>query len=345
MRIFYCLLLGFIWLPAFSLENIFYVLHDDYKNAISAIEKNHSVVNKLIVQAYQIDQKGTLSGTIDPEVLLIAKTYSIPIYAMVTNAGFNVAATHQFLNDTTAQTKALDQLIIQCKKDGVYGVQFDFEMIRLKNRDNLTTFYTKAATQLHAAGYRVSFAVAPVIEDKNFKTYYQKKLYEVWQGAYDLAKLAPISDFITIMAYDQHALNTTPGAIASIPWDMDVITYALQFIPAEKISLGIPTYSGLWYMGMSGSGSVNIRYDSADYKTVQYILKKYHLFLHWDYVNQVNYSFYDANGVNKYLFIENAKSFQAKYDLAKKFKLGSVSIFRLGIEDPDIWNILQSQKN
>jgi spore germination protein YaaH len=343
MRIICFLILYFFLIPAFSLENIFYVLHTDHKTVIDAIEKNHSLIHQLILQSYQIDQNGKLSGTIDSDILDVAKKYSIPIYVMITNAGYQVPATQKFLKDPIAQTKALDQLIIECKKNNVYGVQFDFEMIPLKNKDDLTLFYTKAALMLHAAGFHVSFAVAPVIADKQFKTYYQKKLYEVWEGAYDLGKLAKIADFITVMAYDQHATGTTPGAIAGIPWDIEVIKYALRFIPAEKISLGIPTYSGLWYMGMSPSGGVNIRYDSVSFKSVQYILSKNFLFLHWDNANQVHYSFFDVNGVNKYLFVEDEKSFQAKYALAKQFQLGSVSIFRLGIEDPKIWSVMQNQ--
>lgn len=341
MRIIITLIFYFLCLPTFSLENIFYVLHDNHEAAMRDIANNHTVVNKIIAQSYQIDRNGKLTGSLDPLVLQTAKAYTIPVYAMVTNAGFDASIAHQFLLDPTAQKNALDQLILECKKNNIAGVQFDFEMIHLKDRDLLTAFYQKAADMLHTAGLQVSFAVAPVTADSNFKTNYQKKLYQVWQGAYDLEKLGKVADFITVMSYDQHAEGTTPGAIASIPWAIDVLQYALRFVPITKISFGIPTYSGLWYMAMNKAGRVTIHYDAVSYKTVQYILQKNNLFLHWDDVNQVNYSFFDANGVNKYLFIENQKSFQAKYELALKYHLTSVSIFRLGIEDPGIWEILK----
>ncbi len=344
MRIIHFLLFYFLCVPAFSLENIFYVLHDKHEAAMQFVSNNHVFVNKIIAQAYQIDRNGKLIGSIDPLVIKTSIMYAIPLYAMVTNAGFNVPATHQFLSNETAQNNALNALIAECKKNNIYGVQFDFEMIPLKDKNAFTAFYLKAANMLHAAGLHVSFAVAPVISDKNFKTNYQKKLYEVWQGAYDLEKLGKVSDFLTIMSYDQHAEGTTPGAIASIPWDVEVIKYALQFVPPEKISLGIPTYSGLWYMAMNKSGRVTIHFDAVGYMTAQYILNKNKLFTHWDDVDQVSYSFYDANGVNKYLFIENQKSFEAKYALAEKFHLGSVSIFRLGIEDPGIWEVLKNSR-
>src|SRR5207247_896471 len=131
-----------------------------------------------------------------------------------------------------AQQKALDALLLECKKNNFAGVQFDLEMIPIKNKAALTQFYQNAADLLHKNGLIVSFALAPTLTDDHFPTLYQKKLYDVWQGVYDFKKLGEFSDFVTIMAYDQHASGTTPGPIASLPWDKQVIQHALQFIPA-----------------------------------------------------------------------------------------------------------------
>jgi spore germination protein YaaH len=51
-----------------------------------------------------------------------------------------------------------------------------------------------------------------------------------------------------------------------------------------------------------------------------------------------------VHGVNKYLFIENAKSFSAKYALAIQYQLYGISVFRIGIEDPGIWNVFLDSK-
>lgn len=340
MRLFFIVLLHFIFFTtAFSMEKVFYVLHDHKQEALSAIAKNSHLTDLLIVQAYQIDYNGGVSGSLDEDVLNFSYKHSIKLMALVTNRWFDANKVHQFLANLTAQQKALKIILDESKKNHIAGVQFDFEMVPLKDKDALTQFYQSAADLLHKNGFIVSFAIAPTLTDKNFTSLFQKKLYYVWQGAYDFKKLGELSDFVTIMSYDQHGSGTPPGPIASIPWNEKVIQHAIKFIPENKISLGIPTYSGLWYMRINPfSYKTSIQYNSLDNKTLIYILKKYRPDVQWDNFSQVHYTFYQLQGINRIIFIEDGKSFEAKYDLAKKYRLRGISVFRLGIEDPTIWD-------
>lgn len=326
------------------MENVFYVMRDNKTEALSQIEKHSDLTHIIIAQAYFVDQKGFVSGKVDDDVLFFAKQHSIKLFPMVTNRLFDSDTVHLFLADPAAQQKALDALLEECKKYHFTGIQFDFEMIPIKDKTALTQFYQIAADLLHKNGLSVSFAIAPTVTDNDFTNLYQKKLYDVWQGAYDFKKLGEISDFVTIMSYDQHATGTTPGPIASVPWDKQVIQHALKLIPANKISLGIPTYSGLWYMDTNPvSKRTSIQCDFVDYKTLSYILNKFNPSVQWDNLNKVNYTFYEYGGINKYLFIEDADSFAAKQALAKQYQLRGISVFRLGIEDPAIWDKLKDK--
>lgn len=342
MRILLFVICLLFYSSAFSAENIFYILHDKKELALNELSKHADLTHTLIAQSYQIDQAGNISGTVDPEVIEFAKKHPVKLLAMVTNSGFDSKKAHLFLTDPIAQKKALDALIEDCQKNQFHGIQFDFEMIALTDKDALTNFYQLAAENLHKNGLIISFAIAPTLTDSHFANLYQKKLYEVWQGAYDFKKLGEISDFVTIMAYDQHASGTTPGPTASAPWVEQVVKHALQLIPANKISLGVPTYSGLWYLTVNAnSNRTTIRYDSISFQTANYILNKTDAQLHWDSQNKVHYTFYEKNGLNRYLFIEDAQSFKFKSRLAKKYQLHGISVFRLGIEDPNIWDTLK----
>jgi len=345
MRNFLIILFYLISQPfAFGMENVFYILHDNKKEALASIETHTELTHVLIAQAYYIDQIGFVSGKVDDDVFVFANRHSIKLFAMVTNKLFDADSVHHFLSDPIAQQKALNTLLDECKKNNFAGIQFDFEMIPLKDKTALTQFYQNAADLLHKQGLMVSFAIAPTLTDDHFTGLYQKKLYDVWQGAYDFKKLGEISDFVTLMSYDQHGEGTTPGPIASAPWDEHVIQHALKWIPANKISLGIPTYSGLWYMDINPtSKKTSIQYDFVDYKTLTYILNKFKPNVQWDNLNKVNYTFYEFGSINKYLFIEDALSFKAKHSLAKQYQLRGISVFRLGIEDPAIWEKLKDK--
>ncbi len=340
MRIMLVFILYFFMLStSFGMENVFYVLRDQQQQALSALTKHKNIVNTIIFQAYVIDNKGNVSGDADKSVTNFGKTNHIRLMPMVTNSKFDAALTHQFLSNPDAQKMALNTLLSACKKNQFYGIQFDFEMIPLADKKLLTDFYQKAADLFHKNNFIISFAIAPTLMDNHFPTDYQKKLYTVWQGAYDFKILGEISDFVTVMAYDQHGIGTIPGPIASLPWVDLVIKHALTLIPANKISLGVPTYSGLWYMGaIPHSTRIVMHYNSLDYKTLQYIIKKLQPRIFWDDINKIHFSFYDSAGLNKYIFIEDALSFKYKRNLAIKYKLGGISIFRLGIEDPGIWD-------
>ncbi len=341
MRILACMLCFFITSASFGMENVFYVLHDKQQQALKMLLSHKNKVNILIFQAYIIDNKGNVSGVADKAVIDFGKANHIQLMPMVTNSKFDAKLTHQFLSDPAAQKMALNTLLAICKKNQFDGMQFDFEMIPLSDKKLLTNFYRLAAELFHKNNCKISFAIAPTLMDDHFPTEYQKKLYTVWQGAYDFKVLGEISDFVTIMAYDQHGIGTIPGPIGSKPWVEQVIKHALTLIPANKISLGIPTYSGLWYMGpIPDNTRIVMHYNAMDYNTLLYIIRKLKPRVFWDDLNKVHFSFYDSAGLNKYIFIEDAASLKEKRNLAIKYKLRGISIFRLGIEDPAIWKVI-----
>jgi spore germination protein len=57
----------------------------------------------------------------------------------------------------------------------------------------------------------------------------------------------------------------------------------------------------------------------------------------------VTYGFWPEYGVFHWVFLENARSMQAKLDLIAEYPgLRGVSIWVLGAEDPDVWPLLDA---
>lgn len=358
MRLFFHFTLIFIFflfgysLPSLAMEKIFYVLHhkpDATRNkpisSFTTMTKQNKHINILISQAYQVQQDGSVSGFLDEEVVnFVRNNKNLKLMAMVTNANFNKDTTHTFLTNRRAQEKAINALIELCHQQHLYGVQFDFEMMPHTDREILTAFYQLAAEKLHQQRLAVSFAVAPILTDSEFASAFQQRIYENWAGAYDIGEIGKSADFITIMAYNQHVGKMTPGPNASISWVEQVIKYALKHVPARKLSLGIPAYSGVWYMGInpgSTNGKVSIQHDEISYQKALALLAKNHAKQQWNASGKFYYAFYENRWANQYVFIEDAKSFKEKVKLAKKYKLRGISVFRIGTEDPAIWRVLQ----
>ncbi len=330
-----------------AMETAFYSLRGndlaaiaDTKAATASLEKNAKKINILIPQAYQVNEAGLVWGYVDPTVINFTKANGIKLMPMITNAQFDKTIAHEFLNDSVAQNRAIQSILIACKTNHYYGVQFDFEMIALADRDALSRFYKLAANALHQAGFKVSIAVGPLQSDGPWPSTFLMKTYKVWEGAYDFKTLAPSSDFISIMVYNQHGEGTTPGPTASLAWTENVIKYALQYIPSDKISLGIPAYSNYWYTDSNATGKITVQLAGLSYSDLTYLLNKYNITLQWDDKHKMSYAVFERNWLNEYIFAEDVGSFKAKLDLVKKYNLRGISVFRIGFEDPRIWGEL-----
>lgn len=332
----------------FASENIFYVLRFKTSDRMSppidtltSLKKHFEKITILIPQAYNINATGIVNGEIEPDILDFALQHSMKIMPLITNTQFNKEVAHRFLYDALAQAKALKTIITFCKKNHFYGVQLDFEMVNIKDRDALTHFYEYAANELHKNGFSISFAVAPVVSDKLNSSYFLKKIYTNWEGAFDLKKLGKVADFVSIMAYNQHGGTTTPGPTASWEWTNQVVKYAMQYIPPQKISIGIPDYSTHWYTGSNAdSGKIIVQSKGINFDECINFIHQHKATLQWDEKSKLYFSIFLHDWLNEYIFIEDIKSFTAKYALVKKYQLRGISVFDLGTEDPRIWEIL-----
>lgn len=321
---------------AYAFEKSFYILRDTQPTNVI---KNHShSIDVLISQAYHINASGKVSGSINPRILSFAENHHTKLMALVTNSEFDNHKAHLFLADKSAQEDAIQSLLQYANENHLYGVQFDFEGVDIADKHALTDFFSNAAKVFHQHGFVVSYAIIPSFPDITQQTDYQKRKYQHWSGVYNLTELAKFADFVTIMTYDQHQPGTTPGPTASIQWVEAAINYTTKYIPKNKLSLGIPTYSGYWHLGGLSNHHISVNLEDINYNQVMSIMKKNHATLHWDNANKVNYAIFQKNWMNEYMFVEDARSFKAKLHLAKEHGLRGISVFDIGYEDPAIWN-------
>jgi spore germination protein YaaH len=336
-------LLAFSSTPAFSMQKYFYFLRSKHpemqamvNKGVNSLKSHYQSIDGLITQSYYVDKNGEVAGYLNQEMMSFAAKHHIKVIAMITNAGFNKTKTHEFLTNSKAQQSALSQILSYCRENQFYGVQFDFENINVKDKSLLTNFLVTAANLLHQQKYNVSFAVVPALKNGEQVSAYQQRKYDNWSGAYDLAALGKAGDFISIMSYDQHQSGTTPGPYAGFRWLEAVIKHAAQFVPANKISLGLPSYSSHWYTG-ARNDHIGVRTEDISFQAAQTRLKENKASIRWDDVDKVHYAIYQRGWLNQYIFMEDEKSYKEKIKLVKKYKLHGISVFYLGGEDPLIW--------
>lgn len=330
-----------------TLQTLFYTDADDFtpnpQVMLHHIEQHAKSINIIAPQIYNLDQDGVISGKIDPQLLALARAKHMQVMPLITNIGFNQTLFHQFLHGKWAQRLAIQQMVDVCRANQFAGIQFDFENINISDKDELTQFVAKAANALHQANVIVSIAVVPRTADV-FDTDYDKWYYDNWSGAYDYQALAQSVDFISLMSYDRHTSLTTPGPIAPIEWVKKTIQYMLKTVPANKISLGIPAYSGYWTTNQLVRDNVPLMYQFRSkekqiaYADVVTLLRQFKQPLVWQPHWQSAYLIHtNTEDMLEYLFVEDAKSFHARLKLAEQYHLRGFSVWKLGQEDPSVW--------
>ncbi|MFN2431234.1 MAG: glycosyl hydrolase family 18 protein [Gemmatimonadota bacterium] len=323
------------------LERLFYYVDDE--DAFASLRENLDRISILGPAGYSVDENGVVWGEVDPRVIALAAEHGLPVMPLIVNPGFDQQLLHDLLEDEAARGRAVASLVELCRRHGYAGFQFDFENLHLRDRDAFTRFYREAADALHGAGYRISVAVVHRYEDFPGPTRYHAWLFENWRAGYDLAALGEIGDFVSVMTYSQHTRRTPPGPMAGLPWVRRVVEYFLEHVPADKLSLGIPLYGQRWYTSQEEAPDperARSYSEPVTHARAMALVERHDAALLWSDEQQVPYAFYDQAGVFEWLFLEDARSFRAKLELARAHGLRGFSAWVLGREDPQIWDAL-----
>jgi spore germination protein YaaH len=157
-----------------------------------------------------------------------------------------------------------------------------------------------------------------------------------WSGARaeDWRALGESADELRIMAYDQANDETPPGPIAPIAWVERALQLAITEIPRDKIVLGVGAYGYDW----SGDGKGK----TLQWADVESIARDHAAVIQWDAESQAPWFTYsNGQGQRHTVWYENARSTKAKLDLARRYSIAGVFIWRLGGEDPAIWEAIR----
>jgi spore germination protein YaaH len=269
----------------------------------------------------------------------------MPIVAL-----FNKKSFHLLAANAGAQKQMNDALIRECKLHGYAGFQFDLENVDYLDRDALSALVKTTADALHAAGLQLSIATVPNAPGYPGSTAFGKWIYTDWRGAYDLAALAKSVDLICLMTYDQNTRWTTPGPVAGWDWTVDNMKYALQVVPKEKLSLGIPLYGYHWYTGApttdkaTGEEKPNLSGDYISAPDAEQLAATWHGKIEWDSDDRTSYFFFYRDQMHEWVYFTDPRTFRERYQLVEQRGLEGFCSWVLGEEDPEIWAMLPNRQ-
>ncbi len=310
-----------------KLEKIFYMSQAKEKEGIVSLKENIDKIDIVAPQFYGISSNLKLTGGLSTNLKKIIKENNLKVMPLIVNYAFKQEIIHNLLVNEKAQNEIIRLLVLEAEREKYIGWQFDFENINYLDKDLYSAFVEKTAKSLHKNGYILSIAAVSRSVD-----YEDTSAFKNWGGVFDYARLAKAVDFISLMTYDD---PNSVGPVASLPFINGVLKYVKDKIPAEKLSLGIPLY----YWGWSTEPAKRITANGT-YSRLLGIMSKFRHDVGFDSALGASWLTYFWENKQYKIWYQDGQSFEGKLDIVKQNNFRGFSAWVLGVEDPQIWTVL-----
>ncbi|WP_238456579.1 glycosyl hydrolase family 18 protein [Desulfotruncus arcticus] len=272
---------------------------------------------------FGVTETGGLVDQSDPETVALARQLNLPILAIVHNFASPEygPVIHRLLTTENLRQILVNSILNMLIKNRFVGVNIDFEFVPPEGRSYMNTFMAELYHTLKCYGFLVTISVPPELEDDPTHPF---------SGAFSYPALSNYSDAMYVLAYDEHVAE--PGPIASIGFVRQVLSYAMSVIPRHKIRLGMAVYGRDWILAnglpeeLSYAEAINRA--ALHNATIQYDKN----------TEELTYN-YVENGVPHIVWFEDVRSFQVRLNLARQLGIPGIAVWRLGLEDPRIWDL------
>ena len=260
-----------------------------------------------------------------------AHAAGIDLYATITNRldeqhDFSGDIAQRILSTPFRRQHHAAHLVSLCLKNGYQGIDLDWEMIYPSDRARFSAFVEVLGQKLHARGLKLAIAVFPKTSEPG--------LWDT-QKPYDYRRLGRAVNEFKIMCYPYHGSWTAPGPICPPGWADQILTFAATRVAQRKIFLAIPFFGFDWYSGTAAG----LHWDDA-----QALIANYGVTPTRTSSKEMTFR-YRRSGVRHTVYYQDVGAIAAKLHLIRSHhpRMGGISIWVMGGEDPLFWTKIQEK--
>ncbi|HEY6082912.1 MAG TPA: glycosyltransferase, partial [Chitinophagaceae bacterium] len=302
--------------PDSQIRAAFYVPWDP--QSLTSLKNSAGQINVVLPEWIFLNpHNDSLETRIDGRALKIMQDSTVSIIPMLTNHydpdTYDGKAVHRILHDKAKRTALINQLAGILIKNKFQGVNVDFEELVENNNSYLVEFQKELYEKLHPLGLVVSIDVSVFDED------------------YDYGALADYSDYLFVMAYDQHSNDSDPGPLNDQHWIEGALADITKNVPDKKIVLAIAGYGYDW---PKGAQAEDLTYQEAIVRAKQ---NNAHIYFDSSTYN-LHYSYTDDNDESHEVYFTDAATNFNTMRFAAEGGMAGVALWRLGSEDSRLWS-------
>jgi spore germination protein YaaH len=272
---------------------------------------------------YQLDSNGKVIASAAKQKAAIqqtAITRHLNLIPTITNE-FDPDRVSALLDDPELQIEVIDDLVFQAQVQGYQGWDIDWEELYPGDKPGFSDFVRMFSEKLHSKKLILSVTLQA---KKGASTDAPSTQAQDW------TELAKSADQLRIMIYDYHHSDSAPGPITPLDELQAVLAYAVNTIPKEKIFIALPTYGYDW---------VAQKGDDLQYADAVNLVEAKHLKTRRDDQTGELTAAYTQNREKHTIWYQDAESTRIKIDIIRSFGINNFSFWRLGGEDPGIWQL------
>ncbi len=290
---------------------------------LESLENNLGIIDTALPVLYTVDKSGDVvsrgvSEAKIKELLSFCRENNIKV--LPTIGSYDFESTASAFKDEAAYQRQVEKIIAEVVKYNFDGIDLDYEMVNSSYRENYLNFIKKLSEELDEIGKISSVTVFAKWEDADYKDHQETRAVQ------DYSEIAKYADEVRIMAYDYTLQSSQiPGPIAPIDWVKEVLDYATEKIPEEKIWLGIHLYGYQW----SSDRTIAFTYTTAlsaivNDPDIEYVYK--------EDIGETYSVFSCDNGYTCKAYFQSPDGVESRRTLAKEYEIAGISYWRLGGE-------------
>lgn len=301
---------------------------EDYpgdRRSLDSIHQYHTHLDVLAHFAYRLDIDASLQGDVNPSYIEESLKLGLAPLILIHNFNgqiFDPQPLRALLSSSSLQERFIQNLI-DILPNGVAGVHIDFEGMEAAYRVTYSSFLVTLKATLHERGLLLTIAVPAKRSE--------------WEApGYDFASIGRTCDAVTIMTYDEHYAGGEAGPIASLTWMTQALDYAIQFIPRQKILVGIPVYGYDWSSGPT---------QMIPLKDIPTLINQTGARILWSDPAVEPYFYYWNERLRHTVWFESELSAKIRFGLVKSYRIRGIAIWRLGYETNRFWQAVSTKLN
>lgn len=227
----------------------------------------------------------------------------------------------EMLGSDQARAAFIDDVHAYLKAGKYPGLVLDFEQLPLKAQAGFNTLVEELSTRLRANGLRLLVSV-PADEPE-----------------YDFARLASLVDGLILMTYDEHFERGEPGPLAGQGWYEALLDRHFKGVDPAKLIIGVGSYGYDW----TGPGQAR----EISVQEAWELLESSRASLRFDAASlNPTFTYVDDTGGQQHQvwYLDGATAYN-QIGAALSMTPGGLALFRLGTEDPSLWEAFGRGRN